>query len=77
MFRGFKINEGVEFERAVQQFDPELSNAYRGTSPRKQVPGTEVQLQLAIHCCMLGREFLCSMSSLLQKCPHSILFLNI
>ena len=42
MFRGFKIDKGVEFERAMQQFEPELSKDYHGTSPRKQLPGTEV-----------------------------------
>ena len=49
MFRGFKIKEGVEFERAVKQVDPELCDAYRGTSPRKLVPGTEVAIQLCIY----------------------------
>lgn len=47
MFRGFKVNEGIQFERAVKQIEPELSKDYRGTSPRKLVPGTEVSLA----CC--------------------------
>ena len=42
MFRGFKVSEAIEFERAVRQIEPELSKEYRGTSPRKQVAGTEV-----------------------------------
>ena len=42
MFRGFKVSKGVEFERAVKQIEPELCKDYRGTSPRKLVPGTEV-----------------------------------
>lgn len=45
MFRGFKVSEGIEFERAVRQIEPELSKEYRGTSPRKLVPGTEVNQQ--------------------------------
>ena len=43
MFRGFKVSEAIEFERAVRQIEPELSKEYRGTSPRKQVAGTEVK----------------------------------
>ena len=42
MFRGFKVSKGIEFERAVRQIEPELCKDYRGTSPRKQVAGTEV-----------------------------------
>ena len=42
MFRGFKVSKAVEFERAVKQIEPELCKDYRGTSPRRQVPGTEV-----------------------------------
>ena len=44
MFRGFRVSEAIEFERAVRQIEPELSREYRGTSPRKQVAGTEVNL---------------------------------
>ena len=42
LFRGFRVNEGVEFQDVVQQYNPELSDQYRGTSPRKLVPGTQV-----------------------------------
>ena len=42
LFRGFHVNEGVEFQDVVQQYNPELSDQYRGTSPRKLVPGTKV-----------------------------------
>ena len=42
MFRGFKVRKAVEFERLVRQIDPELCKNYRGISPRKLVPGTEV-----------------------------------
>jgi len=44
MFRGFKIEKGIEFERAMQQFESNLSKDYHGTSPRKQLPGTEVYI---------------------------------
>ena len=43
MFRGFAVEEGADFEGIVQQYEPELSNEYRGTSPRKLIPGTQVQ----------------------------------
>ena len=52
MFRGFKVSKGIEFERAVKQIEPELCKDYRGTSPRKQVPGTEVHNQCYINCCV-------------------------
>ena len=42
LFRGFRVNEGVEFQDVVQQYNPELSDQYRGTSPRRVVPGTQV-----------------------------------
>ena len=42
LFRGFHVNKGVEFQDVVQQYNPELSDQYRGTSPRKLVPGTKV-----------------------------------
>ena len=45
MFRGFYITEGIHFEQVVQKFQPELSNEYRGTSPRQTIPGTQV-----MHC---------------------------
>ena len=49
MFRGFKVSEAIEFERAVRQVEPELSKEYRGTSPRKQVAGTEVKSRNVTH----------------------------
>jgi len=59
MFRGFKINEGVEFERAVKQVEPDLCDAYRGTSPRKLVQGTEVYSIIASYACYInGYNFL-------------------
>ena len=42
MFRGFNITEGIHFEQVVQEFQPELSDEYRGTSPRQAIPGTQV-----------------------------------
>ena len=42
MFRGFAVEEARDFEEVVLQFQPNLSTAYRGTSPRKLIPGTRV-----------------------------------
>ena len=42
MFRGFAIEEGIQFQEAVQCYEKELSNEYRGTSPRRLIPGTQV-----------------------------------
>lgn len=41
LFRGFGIREGTEFQDIVQQYEPDLSDMYRGTSPRKLIPGTQ------------------------------------
>ena len=45
LLRGFSIDSGVDFQSAVQQYCPELCDEYRGTSPRKLVPGTEVTVR--------------------------------
>lgn len=42
LFRGFHVTEGAEFENILKQYEPELSDEYRGVSPRKLVPGTKV-----------------------------------
>ena len=42
LFRGFKVHQGIEFQQIVQEFEPHLSNEYRGSSPRKLIPGTQV-----------------------------------
>ena len=42
MISGFDIKEGIDFQEVVQQYEPKLSDAYRGTSPRKLIPGTQV-----------------------------------
>ena len=44
LLRGFRVSEGVEFQEVVQKYNPELSDQYRGTSPRRLVPGTQVVL---------------------------------
>ena len=44
------MSEGIEFQEVVQSFNPDLSAEYRGTSPRKLIPGTEVHLTCAIIC---------------------------
>jgi hypothetical protein len=42
LFEGFDVNEGAEFQEIVQSFNPNLSDEYRGTSPRKLIKGTKV-----------------------------------
>lgn len=44
LFRGFEVKDGIQFQEAVQQFEPKLSDQYRGTSPRRLIPGTQVSL---------------------------------
>lgn len=44
MFRGFAVEEARDFEEVILQFQPKLSTAYRGTSPRKLIPGTKVSI---------------------------------
>ncbi|KAL5490931.1 hypothetical protein EMCRGX_G016134 [Ephydatia muelleri] len=41
LFRGFHVTSGIEFQEIIQEYEPELSQEYRGTSPRNQLPGTE------------------------------------
>lgn len=41
MFRGFDIPTGADFESVVRRIQPELSDQYRGTSPRRLIPGTK------------------------------------
>ena len=41
LFRGFQVKSGSDFQTAVQQYNPDLSNEYRGTSPRRLIGGTE------------------------------------
>lgn len=36
------MGNGAEFEEVMLQYTPELCDEYRGTSPRKLVPGTQV-----------------------------------
>ena len=36
------MREAIEFQGVIQQYNPDLSAEYRGTSPRKQQPGTDV-----------------------------------
>ena len=44
LFEGFDVNEGIEFQEIVQSFNPNLSDEYRGTSPRKLIQGTKVPI---------------------------------
>lgn len=43
LFEGFDVNEGIEFQEVIQSYNPDLSDEYRGTSPRKLIPGTKVK----------------------------------
>ncbi len=42
LFQGFKIKEASDFQQVIQQYDPDLCNTYRGTSPRNLIQGTKV-----------------------------------
>lgn len=41
LLRGFEIETPKDFEDVAVAVDPKLENAYYGTSPRNQVPGTK------------------------------------
>ena len=41
LIRGFRVNDAVDFERAVSTVQPNLCDAYRGTSPRSLLSGTK------------------------------------
>ena len=47
LFRGFEVREGKDFQEVVQQYNADLSDQYRGTSPRCLVPGTQVAADLS------------------------------
>ena len=40
LIRGFDIEDGRDFERAVQSYQPVLNSTYKGTSPRNIIPNT-------------------------------------
>ena len=46
LLKGFAVDSGTDFQTVIQQFSPELSDEYRGTSPRNQVPGTDVRMYI-------------------------------
>ncbi len=48
LLKGFSIDSGADFQEVVQQYSPDLSDEYRGTSPRKLIPGTKVSQLLAV-----------------------------
>ncbi|KAL7458506.1 hypothetical protein ACHAWC_010113 [Mediolabrus comicus] len=59
LIRGFQVNDAPEFERAIQALQPNLSDSYRGTSPRSVFSGTKycfsaadapVSYPIAQHC---------------------------
>lgn len=47
LIRGFQINDAPEFERAIKSLQPNLSDAYRGTSPRSVFDGTKYTFSAA------------------------------
>mmetsp|Transcript_8802 Transcript_8802/g.15313 ORF Transcript_8802/g.15313 Transcript_8802/m.15313 type:complete len:477 (+) Transcript_8802:462-1892(+) len=47
LVRGFRINTPPEFERAISSLQPNLSDAYRGTSPRSVFEGTKYTFSAA------------------------------
>ena len=59
LIRGFQVKDAPEFERAIQSLQPNLSDSYRGTSPRSVFAGTKytfsaadapVNYPIAQHC---------------------------
>ncbi len=56
LFRGFKVEEGVEFQEVVRQYNPDLSDQYRGTSPRSLVPGTQVRYKPQLTQCDMNQS---------------------
>jgi len=40
LIRGFDIEDGRDFERAVRSYQPVLNSTYKGTSPRNIIPNT-------------------------------------
>ena len=47
LIRGFQVNTPPEFERAISSVQPNLSNSYRGTSPRFVFDGTKFMFSAA------------------------------
>ena len=48
MFRGYEVEKGIDFQDIIQQFNPDLCDEYRGTSPRRLIPGTKVLILLNV-----------------------------
>lgn len=47
IIRGFAIANAPEFERAISSLQPNLSDSYRGTSPRSVFQGTKYTFSAA------------------------------
>ena len=47
LIRDFGVENAVDFEKAVSKLQPHLCNAYRGTSPRSLMAGTEFAFSAA------------------------------
>lgn len=41
MFRGFDIDNAIDFEKTILAYEGTLNDTYRGTSPRNLIPGTK------------------------------------
>ena len=59
LIRNFQVDNAVDFEKATSTLQPNLCDAYRGTSPRSCMPGTKyafsaadvpVNYPIAQHC---------------------------
>ncbi len=67
LLQGFDVNEAIDFQEAVLQFSPDLCDTYRGTSPRNQIPGTQVY-SLACISIMVGWLTGLGMNVLIAMC---------
>mmetsp|Transcript_17556 Transcript_17556/g.36884 ORF Transcript_17556/g.36884 Transcript_17556/m.36884 type:complete len:473 (+) Transcript_17556:117-1535(+) len=47
LIRGFQINDAPDFEKAIMALQPNLSDSYRGTSPRSVFAGTKYTFSAA------------------------------
>jgi Taurine catabolism dioxygenase TauD, TfdA family len=41
LVRGFAIETATDMEKSIQAYQPDLNKTYRGTSPRRPIPGTQ------------------------------------
>ena len=76
LFKGFSVEEAIHFQEVVQSIEKELSNEYRGTSPRQLIPGTQVKYTMHLEglnsCLSLSSLFSLPVSYLLAIPFHNI-----